>query len=471
MSEMWKQWAGRTVDGKFPLEVYLGGSDHSAVFLTTEASGSAGAGKAAIKLIAANSSGSDKQLAQWKGTRGLSHANLIRIFDAGRCLLDDTSLLYVVEEYAEENLSQILPERALTAEEAGGMLPPLLGALQFVHDKGLAHGRIRPSNIFAVGDEVKLASDTLVVPGQASRGASDAYDAPEAATGRISAAGDVWQLGMTLVEVMTQRLPAWDRAGSAAPQLPMAVPGPFRDIAMRCLRLNPDKRCTVTDIARQLEPGRSVSSVSQPALPEAQASAKKAVAIKAETPVFNPERSEPRKSSAKWPYVAGLAAIVAIAFFMVARPKTSNLTGAQPTAAQSTAAESSQTAPSSSQPEPQTTAQKPSSADSASTDSASTDSASGVVRRVMPEVSSSARRTIHGTIKLKIKVTVDSAGNVTQTKIDSGHVSKYFKRIALEAASGWKFVPAPAAESAIRQWSLQFGFSRARTEASAVRAR
>ena len=32
--ETWKSWEGRTVDGKFPLRQYLGGSDHSAVFLT-----------------------------------------------------------------------------------------------------------------------------------------------------------------------------------------------------------------------------------------------------------------------------------------------------------------------------------------------------------------------------------------------------------------------------------------------------
>jgi hypothetical protein len=29
-----KQWEGRIVDGKFPLQKWLGGSEHSAVFLT-----------------------------------------------------------------------------------------------------------------------------------------------------------------------------------------------------------------------------------------------------------------------------------------------------------------------------------------------------------------------------------------------------------------------------------------------------
>jgi len=42
----------------------------------------------------------------------------------------------------------------------------------------------------------------------------------------------------------------------------------------------------------------------------------------------------------------------------------------------------------------------------------------------------------------------------------------------LAAARDWKFSPAPAGgQSGDRQWKLQFAFSRAKTEASAVRAK
>ena len=42
----WQQWEGRVINGRFPLRLYLGGSEHSAVYLT-EINGS----KAVIKLI------------------------------------------------------------------------------------------------------------------------------------------------------------------------------------------------------------------------------------------------------------------------------------------------------------------------------------------------------------------------------------------------------------------------------------
>src|ERR1700721_1156436 len=53
MSEAWKTWEGQAVDG-FPLRQYLGGSDHSAVYLTPL--NSSGEQKAAIKFIPADTS-------------------------------------------------------------------------------------------------------------------------------------------------------------------------------------------------------------------------------------------------------------------------------------------------------------------------------------------------------------------------------------------------------------------------------
>src|SRR5208337_2348016 len=150
-------------------------------------------------------------------------------------------------------------------------------------------------------------SDVLGAPGERpSVRKTSAYDPPEAATGAISTAADVWQLGMTLIEVLTRRLPVWDRARPSAPEVPAAVPEPLREIAEHCLQVDARTRWTVVEIGDALEgkgqrpaPSQSERAVSAPAI------------------------SGQHKVSAKWPYLLGLAAVVAVAFFFIARPKPS----------------------------------------------------------------------------------------------------------------------------------------------------
>jgi TonB family protein len=459
MSEAWKRWEGRTVDGRFPLQRYLGGSGHSAVFLTVTQPSGSDSEKAAIKLIRAGVGDGNHQFLRWKAVSELTHPNLIRIFEAGRGELDGTELLYVVMEYAEENLSQILPERALTAEETRGMLPPILRALQFVHDKGFVHGHIQPSNILAVGDEVKLSSDTLSMAGERSGGAraTSAYDSPEAATGASSTAADVWQLGMTLIEVLTQHLPAWDQAKMSAPQVPAAVPEPFREIAGHCLQVAAGERWTIGEILRRVETNRLEavrrgSERAEPAGPALRSSQPDAQTKKTASATASWAQ---RKEFTKWPYWLGLAAVVVVAFFLIARPKTSS----RPAEEQST------------QAEPSSAPEGSHSSQTSPGDTNTGTTSNGVVRQVMPQVSPSARRTIQGTIKVRVRVDVDAAGNVAKTKLELSGPSKYFSRVAMEAAREWKFAPARADESGAREWKLQFAFSRAKTGVSVVRAK
>jgi len=100
-----KTWAGKVVDRKFPLRQWLGGSDHSTVFLTERP----GARKATIKLIPAKNLDEDAQLSRWASIAKLSHPHLMQLFEWGRCQIDGTRLLYVVMECAEENLGEVLP--------------------------------------------------------------------------------------------------------------------------------------------------------------------------------------------------------------------------------------------------------------------------------------------------------------------------------------------------------------------------
>jgi hypothetical protein len=120
-TEFWPKWQGELINGVYPLRRLLNGSDHSAVFVTE--------GKApdvptaAIKIVPAERV-ILAQLSHWKTATGLSHPHLIRLLDAGLCQLGGRQFLFVVMEYAEQTLSQVLLQRALTAGEVQEMLPP-----------------------------------------------------------------------------------------------------------------------------------------------------------------------------------------------------------------------------------------------------------------------------------------------------------------------------------------------------------
>ena len=252
MSEAWKTWEGQAVDG-FPLRQYLGGSDHSAVYLTQL--NSSGEQKAAIKFIPADVS-AYAQLAKWRVAGELTHPHLLQLIRVGRCELANTNFLYVVMEYAEENLAEILPQRSLQPDEARQVLESALDALTYLDAQGLAHTRIKPGNILAAGDQLKLSSDTLSEIGSSPVAVPQTgiFDAPESATTPVSAAADLWSLGVTLVEALTQRTPVF--RGQTDVELPLreTIPAPYLEIAQRSLQVDPSRRATLKEISALLNP-------------------------------------------------------------------------------------------------------------------------------------------------------------------------------------------------------------------------
>ena len=84
----------------------------------------------------------------------------------------------------------------------------------------------------------------------------------------------------------------------------------------------------------------------------------------------------------------------------------------------------------------------------------------------IPRVPASARGTIHGKVKVVVRVAVDDAGNVTDTTLQYPSSSRYFAHMASESAKAWRFAPAAARQS--RKWLRQFEFTRAGVQANAV---
>jgi TonB family protein len=260
MADVWKQSEGQIVDEKFLLQQYLAGTEHSAVFLT-ECSAPKPQ-KAAIKFIAADPATADRQLSAWARASHLTHPNLLRILHYGRCRLSRMDLLYVVLEYAEEDLSQVLPDRALTADETRDMLGPLLDALTYLHGKNFVHSHISPANIHAIGDQLRLATDTVFPAGDTrlTSRPTDVYDAPEGTGSPLASSADIWSLGATLVEVLTQRAPELPLDNQSNPTFPESLPQPFLDIVRHALRLDPKSRWTLAEIKGCMSPAAAVAA-------------------------------------------------------------------------------------------------------------------------------------------------------------------------------------------------------------------
>lgn len=539
---------GEVIEGKYTLVRYLGGSAHSAVFLTQY--GSVHPKNAAIKLVPAPPGNAEARLSRWRLAANLSHPHLMRILDLGRCEVENAPMLYVLSELADENLAQIIPERPLTPEEARDMLGSLLDALVFLHSRGFVHGHIRPSNIMAVGEDLKLASDGICRLGEAienGNGAS-AYDLPEGNRGGASKAGDIWSLGVTLVETLTQQAPEWNASDRRDPVAPETMPPPFPEIVRHCLRRDPKSRWPADTIqahvprtvsapvrvaAREPEPvperaktparGMGGNFVGKgPALVAAASAA--ARDLRAKWPAIRAAAdSGVRRLREKWAalqpavraaaqwldarkYAAG-AVVAVLAIVLLGVKLIGRHTAAPPVVTPHEAAASAPVQPGPARtrnragltasarkirtpraerpavaetkrfsPPPAAAGRAAAPANAAPSTTASTDSpartarrapatsASAVVpghvlQRVLPDVPREASNTIWGTVRVVVRVGVDTAGNVTQAELQSRGPSRYFARLSLEAARKWRFAaPVQNGAPVASAWLLHFGY-------------
>jgi TonB family protein len=318
-----------------------------------------------------------------------------------------------------------------------------------------------------VNDQVKLASDTIRPVGRSAAKTAmfSLYDPPEARTGTISAASDVWGLGVTTVEALTQHPPTWQGERFETAGLPTTLPATFSDALRRCLSQNPANRPTTTDLAAlfQRPPPASVVSAPQPVVREA------------------PLRAAAPQTSAKQRVLIPAIAVLLITLLAVwagtrlfrshPNSRQSASTDDQPSsqqAAASQAATSLPAAPEISAPSSgaKSTRSKPASARAVSPlpgQSAQplADVSPSVVHEQIPVVPRSARETIHGRIRVAVLVIVDRSGKVIDATLENPGPSGYFARLAREAAGKWKFSPAGDQDS--RKYSVTFEFTRSDT--------
>jgi TonB family protein len=286
------------------------------------------------------------------------------------------------------------------------------------------------------------------------------YDAPELARGQITPAADVWSLGVTLVEALTQRLPVWDMAKSVEPLLPPGLPEPFAEIVRHSLQRDPGWRWTVEQIQARLG---HPSTASEPGF----------TAAVAPLPAAGSRRRFGRLAAL---VLLALAVIVIGLWVFHSRPQpqpaapTPGLTEtvqAQPEPPAEPARENvppaeNAGAPSSAAPAPAAPAPRPEPATRAAAAAETVPGA--VVEQVLPDVSQKARQSIHGSFNLGVKLRVDPAGKVVDARLASPGTSKYFAAAALDAARRWKFRPPRVGDRSVAsEWLLRFQFERTGT--------
>jgi TonB family protein len=461
MSEAWSRWQGHLIHDEFPLGRFLGGSDRSGVFLTRSAAPDSP--DIAIKLVPTDRALAESLLPRWNRAIGIVHPHLLGLLQSGGCQLDGLPYLYLVMEYADQTLSQLLQSRALTDEEARDMLRPILDALAFLHSLNLVHGQLKPENILVVGDQLKLASDTIrrVTEGPVGARALTAYDPPEARPGSSSTAGDIWALGVCLFEALTRRRSTGPGARSAVVALPADFSPAFREIVARCLSPNPQDRPSATELLGWIS-GQPVGSAPKAAIqatPElaAELAAELAPARVASHPAA-PEVAPPAPSMGKPPntkalinVVLGGIAILALGWAGV------RMLGSQGLPPQMTVASA-----------PMAAVARKSIATSLPLKPSRSDYGASLpaLHEVLPEVSQGARRTIVGHIKVWVRVIVDPDGSVYAATADRAGPSRYFQRLAIEAAKQWTFPPINSQSRRLMQ--IRFDFSRDGTTGRAV---
>ena len=480
MSENWERWENEVVNGVFPLRRSVRNSDHSAVFLTEHKSNATS--EAVLKLVPAIPTLKDAQLSHWSIASRLSHPCLVRLLDTGSCQLGGLNFLYVVTEYAEQTLAQILAQRALELEEFKRLVRPVLEGLSFLHRKQLVHGGLKPSNLLLFKERLKLASDAVRPAGESSASIAPAseFDPPESRDGSISAAGDVWSLGVLIVEALTQKRPVWpDKMGG--PVLPKSLPASFVGLVLRCLNRNPARRPTVEELDAEINPMSPVYLATErswlPAAAFASGPVVNELPLVREPPVVFPQKEvqlappvEPNVDGIE--LVAANEPVVEPTVVMKQPPKRSVFLvraamivvgllaagwgGAVLLSHQgSTQAAVPAVTPASLSSKP-VQDEKP--VQVVATEAAPAVDPRSAVHEELPDVPEKALATIHGRMLFAIRVTVDPEGRIVHATEVGTRSSKYFGRLCTEAAMRWKFAPADTIEA--RKWLLHFEFTR-----------
>jgi eukaryotic-like serine/threonine-protein kinase len=207
--------------------------------------------------------------------RKLTHPHIVRAYE----VIEEPVPMVVMETLAGETLGHMIDREAeLSAGELAQLGLHLASAVRYLHRHGVLHLDLKPSNVIAECGRAKLIDLSVARPlGQAHAGiGTHYYLSPEQARGgELGPAADVWGIGVVLFEAATGE-PAFDDPDapddesvsetldeSDYPQLAAParridelrpLPAELVELVAACLAPEPERRPSVDELMRALEP-------------------------------------------------------------------------------------------------------------------------------------------------------------------------------------------------------------------------
>ncbi|HEX4164449.1 MAG TPA: protein kinase [Bryobacteraceae bacterium] len=242
----WKSLTGTTLDGGYELKEIVE-AEQGVATLRVRVLGDYTL-KALARFYVAEKTAAQEQVNIWQSVHWLDRKDHLSVpVGAGRLLLNGFTLAYLVFQVPDETLADAIKARVLQPQEAMEVLRAAAQGLSELHAAGFVHGNVAPEEILAVGDSIKCSTERVRRINQAlslnQRPAR--YLAPESGKQNVTISSDVWCLGATLFETVTQK-----KYQPALFEEAESLRHPFGVLATCCLDPDPEKRCKLSELDR-----------------------------------------------------------------------------------------------------------------------------------------------------------------------------------------------------------------------------